>query len=455
MNLFIACAVLLTLLVVAWLVRALLKPKINDTVTESRLNVAIHKDQLAALEADLARGVISAQDFETTRDEIQLRLLEDTAVQAPEQAGDSKGYFWSPNRTALALSLTLPVLAVLLYWQLGTPQALIPAATQQAVTAQQIESMLAQLEKRLKDNPNNPKGWAMLGRSYKVLGRNDDALVAFQKAGDPAQLEPDTLVDYADLLAIQAQGNLQGQPLALVQQALQRDPQHPNALMMLGAAAFQKGDFAAAIAPWEKLLAMLEPGSPDAQQIAASIADARSRAGLGPKPTESQKAPTDKLPPVPAGTAAGGMTPEMIQQMVDRLAARLKDNPNDPQGWARLARAYKVLGRLDDALAAYPKTGKLLETDPDVMLQYADLLASKAKGQFDGQPRQLIEKALKLNATHPMALMMAGQDAYQRQQWEQAIAHWEKVLPLLPAGSDDAIQVSQEIQQARTHLNKP
>ncbi|GAB4398911.1 MAG: hypothetical protein OHK0048_11410 [Rhodoferax sp.] len=451
MNLFIACAALLTLLVVAWLARALLKPKLNDAVTEARLNIAIHKDQLAALEADLAQGAISAQDFETTRDELQLRLLEDANPSPSFQP--SRATLWTPQRTALALALTLPLLAFGLYWQLGSPQALLSPEAKQAAAARQVDAMVIQLEKRLKDNPNNPTGWAMLARSYKVLGRHDDARKAFENIGDPAQMSADTLVDYADLLAIQAQGQLQGKPLELVQIALAKDPQHPSALMMMGAAAYQKGDYAAAIAPLEKLLGLLEPGSPDAEQVNATLNEARQRAGLPMASASTPSQPADKLPPVKAD-AANAMTPEMIQQMVDRLAKRLQDHPDDTQGWARLARAYKVLGKLDEALAAYPKTGALLETNPDIMVQYADAMAMKA-GRFEDPSRQLIARALQRDPNHPMALMMAGQDAFQQGHWEQAIVHWEKVLPLLPAGSNDATLVAQEIQQARAKLKTP
>jgi cytochrome c-type biogenesis protein CcmH len=159
-----------------------------------------------------------------------------------------------------------------------------------------------------------------------------------------------------------------------------------------------------------------------------------------------------KLPPVPAGAAAG-MTPEMINQMVDRLAARLKDNPDDVAGWAKLARAYKVQGRVAEAEQAYAKTGKLLDSDPDLMTQYADLLATRANGDFKGKPLALINKALALNPKHPMALMMAGQAAYRATEYAKAIAYWETVLTILTPDSSDASQIKAEIADAKTKLN--
>jgi cytochrome c-type biogenesis protein CcmH len=459
MNLFIGIAALLTLLVVAWLVRPLLVSKIAHSISSNRLNTAIHRDQLAALEADLVRGVISQQDFEATRDELQLRLLDDTESfeASPVTVSNS---FWSGKRTALALGLSVPVLATGLYLQLGTPAAVDPVATAK-VGDQQIRQMIDTLAERLKANPDNPKGWAMLARSYKAVERFDDAAQAFEKAGDLVNKEPDLLVDYADVLAVKSNGNLEGKPMELVNKALAINPDHLMGLMIKGVAAYRRSDFKQAITQWEKLLTLLEPGSPDAQQIEADIADARTKAGLTKTPGSALIAPpnklgapaeeTGKLPPVPAGAAAG-MTPEMINQMVDRLAARLKDNPDDVAGWARLARAYKVQGRTAEAEQAYARTGKLLDTDPDLMMQYADLLATRTKGDFKGKPLALINKALSIAPKHPMALMLAGQAAYQVGDYGKAIGHWETVLTVLPAGSEDAKQVKSEIAQAKAKM---
>ncbi|MFZ4622746.1 MAG: c-type cytochrome biogenesis protein CcmI [Rhodoferax sp.] len=461
MNLFIGIAAVLTLLVVAWLVYPLLRSTTSaGGVSSKRLNAAIHRDQLLALQADLQRGAISLQDFEASRDELQLRLLDDTesfdAPIAPHQS-----YFWSAKRTAVLIGLSTPVLALGLYLQLGTPAAINPAATA-LVNDQQIKQMVDTLAARLKANPDNPKGWAMLARSYKVMGRFDEARQAFENIGALLNTEPDLLVDYADVLAMLAGGDLQGRPMALVNQALAINPQHPMGLMMTGVAAYRRADYPQAIAHWQKLLPLLEPGSSDAQQIEADIAEARAKAGMLAPQTALLPAParlnaaagaTGKLPPVPEA-AAQGMTPEMINQMVERLAARLKDQPDNVTGWAQLARAYKVQGRTDEAVQAYAKTGKLQDTDPDLMTQYADLLATRAKGDFKGMPMTLITKALAINPQHPVALMMAGQAAYRAADYARAISHWESVLKVLPAGSPDADQVKAEIADAKARLAK-
>ncbi len=453
MTAFIAIAVVLTLLALLWLVRPLLWPAAASAGVSSRgLNASIYRDQLEALERDLARGVISAQECEAGRDELQLRLLDDTDESpASHQAGNS---FWTGRRTAAVIALLLPLGAGGMYWWLGTPEAIDPVATQKA-NNDQVASMVDALAARLKANPDNPKGWAMLARSYKVMGRFAEAEQAFLKAGDLVNNDPDLLVDYADLLAVRNNNNIEGKPLELVTKALNLNPQHPMGLMMSGVAAYRRNDFKLAVSQWEKLLLVLDPGSPDAQQVEADIAEARSKAGMpavapgsiASKPP-SGATESGKMPPVDPA-AAGAMTPEKINQMIDALAAKLKANPSDLAGWARLAGAYKVQGRLPEAEQAFEKAGKLVDGDAGLLTQYADLLAMRTN-TLEGRPLALVNKALTIDPRHPMALMLAGTAAYRRSDYRLAISHWEKVLTVLPPGSRDAAQVEAEIADARS-----
>ena len=452
MTVFIAIAVLLTLLALAWLVRPLLWPANRVGVSAQRLNASIYRDQLEALERDLARGVISAADCEASRDELQMRLLDDTQEERPAARPAPGTSIWTGGRTAAVIALILPLGAAGMYWWLGAPQAINPAAAQKA-HQDQVGQMVDALAARLKANPDNPKGWAMLARSYKVMGKFAEAEEAFVKAGDLVNTEPDLLVDYADLLAVRANNNIEGKPLELVNKALALNPQHPMGLMMSGVAAYRRSDFKLAVAQWEKLLTLLDPDSPDAQQVEADIADARTKAGLPVAKTAPRANPggtgseAGKLPPVDPA-AAGAMTPEKINQMVDALAARQKANPDDLAGWARLAHAYKVQGRLAEAEEAYAKAGKLVDTDPDLLTQYADLLAMRTNS-LEGRPLALVNKALALNPKHPMALMLAANAAFRRADYVQAASYWETVLTVLPPGSPDAKQVEAEIADAR------
>ncbi len=453
MNAFIAIAALMTLLVIAWLAYPLLRLKTGSGISAERLNAEIHRDQLRALENDLARGVISQQDFETSRDELQLRLLDDTQnVEAP-QATPAHG-FLTAKGTSIVVSVAIPILAIGIYLQLGNPAAINPVPGGSRMSQDpQVQQMIDNLVAKLKANPDNPKGWAMLARSYVVMGKVDEAEATFQKVGDALNTDADIMVEYADLLAVKAGNNIEGRPLELVKKALNINPHHPMGLMMSGVAAYRRADFKAAVSEWEKLLAILEPGSPDAQQVEANVNDARAKAGMpligNATATGAATAPMAGAAPVPGDDAANAA---LANQMVERLANRLKDNPGDTAGWARLARAYKVQGKLKEAQDAYAKTGKLLETDTDVMLQYADLLAMNANGNLKGQPVTLVNQVLKLDAKNPMALMMAGQAAFQAADYAKAIQHWETVLSVLPAQSADAEQVRAEIASAKAKL---
>lgn len=276
MSIFIALAALLTLLTVAWLVLPLLRRPTGPGISSQRLNTAIYREQLDALDKDLAHGAISPADHEATRDELQLRLLDDTAEPQAAVAA-SPSALWSPQRTAGALIVLLPLLSAATYWTLGTPAALDPVKAQ-AVNQQQVEDMVKSLAARLQANPENREGWAMLGRSYSVMGRLPEAEEAFTKAGDVINQNPDLLVDFAEVLAQRADNRMAGRPVQLIEQALTIDPLHPSALMMSGVEAYQRSDFAGAVEQWEKLLTVLQPGSADAQMTQSNIDDARAQA---------------------------------------------------------------------------------------------------------------------------------------------------------------------------------
>ncbi len=129
------------------------------------------------------------------------------------------------------------------------------------MTPQQIEAMVTQLAERLKANPDDPKGWVMLGRSYKAMGRLAEAAEAYGKGESLVRENAGLLVEYAEALAMSGQTGFTGKPRELVAAALKLEPENGHALLLAGAAAMQAGDRAEALSHWEKLLPMVEPGS--------------------------------------------------------------------------------------------------------------------------------------------------------------------------------------------------
>ncbi len=274
MTPFLASATALIVVTAILLALPLLRrPKSSDTHAErSAANLAIFRDQLAELEHEREEGSLSAADFEQARTELQRRLLEE--VRPEEGAGKES----APSRkTAVLVILLLPLAGLLGYALLGNPAALDPAnrQPQHQVTAAQIEGMVEKLAQRLQQNPDDPKGWVMLARSYKMLGRYADSAEAYAKGFSLVENEPVLLADYAEMLAISSNG-FQGKPTELLNKALKLAPEDPQVLLLSGAAAGERGDFKAAVTHWEKALAQLEPGSEEAQAISAAIEQARA-----------------------------------------------------------------------------------------------------------------------------------------------------------------------------------
>jgi cytochrome c-type biogenesis protein CcmH len=184
---------------------------------------------------------------------------------------------------------------------------------------EQIEAMADGLRQRLETEPQNAEGWAMLGRSYSVLGRASDAVPAYRKAVELVPDDAGLLADLADSLAVTNNRQIAGEPMTFVQRALKIDPNQPKALSLAGTEAFLRGDFKAAAALWERILASQPADSPMAQQVRESINEARQRGGLpllvdGEMPkgvtaqAAPQAAPAAQEPATPAQPAAPGKT---------------------------------------------------------------------------------------------------------------------------------------------------
>ena len=141
-----------------------------------------------------------------------------------------------------------------------------------------------------------------------------------------------------------------------------------------------------------------------------------------------------------------------MESLVEKLAQRLAKNPDDPQGWSMLSRSYASMGRWDDAERAFMRIGPSIEKDPQMLASLAELLAQKTNGDFSGRPRELLVKALALDPSNMLALFLSGSDAMQSQRWADAVAHWEKLMPQLEPGSEDAQSIQSGIDQARTQM---
>lgn len=272
MTAFIIAAALLTLAILALLAYPLLRRKPAGAATQRQLNAAIYRDQLAELEGDFAEGSLSADDYAHDREALQRRLLEDAAeAEVPVAIGGGG------TRTALALLVLLPLGAAGLYAWLGTPAAMEPVVAQHAAGQDELERMVAGLAARQEKNPGDLNGWVMLGRSYKAFGRFDEAVKALERAMPLIEKDAALLAVYADTLAAQAGGNLEGKPRQIFERALKLDPDSVMALDLAGTAAYERKDFGAAAGYWERLRKLLPADSEYAKSLDAGIAEARAQ----------------------------------------------------------------------------------------------------------------------------------------------------------------------------------
>jgi len=245
-------------------------PKV--TADRKELNLSIFRDQLAGLEREKAEGILSESDFEQAKREVQRRLLEEIEPESTVPPSSAVSHHAS-RKIAIALLLLLPLLATVGYGLLGNPRALDPTQTSAPpkMTPEQISGMVASLAEKMKANPDDMQGWLMLARSYKTMGRYEEAAEAYGKAEKVINDDPELLASYAETAAMATGKGLKGKPAQLIARALKLDPQNPHALFLAGAAAMEAGDNKKGIAYWEALLPQVEPGSEIDQMLRSGI----------------------------------------------------------------------------------------------------------------------------------------------------------------------------------------
>ncbi len=274
MTSFLIAAGLLCLVVVALLFFFLLRRRGMVSDNRKALNAAVYRDQLTELASEHEEGSLEDADYAQARDEVQRRLLEDTAV-TPEVTDYAHG-----RKVAVAVLLALPVMAAGLYAWHGHPEAFDPQRAPQLVEQQQINAMVESLAAKLAKNPDDPEGWAMLARSYMNLDRPKDAVVAFSHLSAQMKDNPQLMVDYAEALAASGEENGMVKGFMLVQQALALEPGNAKGLFLAGGFAFAAQDYRKAAGYWEKLMPLLDPGSQDANFVLQNLNLARSKVHL-------------------------------------------------------------------------------------------------------------------------------------------------------------------------------
>lgn len=295
MTTFLLAALALTgaalLFVLPPLLRRTLEGETQRSATGADpLNLAVLRDQRRELERELAAGTLDPGSYRQALSELQARTAYEVGT-APAPGMAARALPERHPWTALALGLGLPALSMALYVLLGNPLALEPLnampaqANPHAVDAARIEAMVAQLAQRQRDNPDDAEGWKMLARSYNVLGRFNEAAKAYARLLELVPPDAGLYADYADTLGMAQNRSMQGEPERLAARALELDPDHVKALALAGSAAFERGDYAAAVARWQRIVALEPADSEFARATADSISEAKillERAGAAP-----------------------------------------------------------------------------------------------------------------------------------------------------------------------------
>jgi len=288
---WMVCAVLLLIALAFVLPPVLDRAKESDRKTEderTQANIAVYRDQLSELEADLRNGIVSEEQYAQDRVEIERRLLEDTTT--PKSKQKSITTTANARNTAYALGLALPAVAIIFYLNVGTPKSIgnenVATAPPQNTTAaeppqrsqEQIEANVAALAKRLQSNPSDAQGWAMLARSYSSMEKYGEAAGAYEKATELTPNNADLWAEYAFAAAMAGGRSLKGRPQELIDRALKIDPENAKALQLAGSAAFEAKDYERAIGYWEQVLKRVPPNSDIAQTITSRIDEAKQLA---------------------------------------------------------------------------------------------------------------------------------------------------------------------------------
>src|SRR5579859_921319 len=361
---------LLALATAALLVAPLLR-RSGDPLARSAFDLQIYREQLSELERDQERGVLPADQAEAARTEIHRRIL---------AAGEGEAAAPAPRRRPIALALVLglgmPVIAGGLYVTLGSP-ALPgrPFASRQSDPMFQMTALTDNLAARLAQAPDG-EGFRRLGQAYMALQRYVDAVAAFEHADRMGAADSAALSAWGEALVMSQEGMVVPAARRLFLRALKDDRDNPQARFYLGLAEAQIGDYAKAVAIWKDLEAASGADAPWLEALRQHIAEASKQGGFDPA-TIKPAAPESPADQSGAAAAIANMAPDQrdatIRSMVAGLAAKLKDKPDDFDGWMRLTRSYTVLHERDKGIDAARHAIKLQPKSVEAHLALAQL----------------------------------------------------------------------------------
>ncbi len=384
--------------VIAALARPILAQHPGDTSSAQEADLAVYRDQLAEIDADRERGLIDAAEAESARTELARRLLKRSELAEERfvaEQGAATGL--APATIAYITAITIPVLTIAVYLSLGSPSmpGMPQSARLQSAPAQaSIDELVAKVEAQLRATPEDGRGWDAIGPVYLRLRRFEDAANAFSQAIRLLGETPKRLKGFAEANVLANNGIVVEPARLAYERVLAEIPNDHESRFWLAMANEQEGKLDEAKKGYREVLADAPEGAPwktvvesrlaaIAKQIGGSAqTPAQDQSESGKSPSDATTNPKTAANPSPAVNDGAAKPPgptaddiaaakelskddqqAFINSMVEGLAGKLEDNPNDFEGWLRLVRAYSVLGRKDDADRALASARKSAEGD--------------------------------------------------------------------------------------------
>lgn len=370
---FLVMAALLLLAVVGALLRPLLGAKADaaaEPADRADYDLAVYRDQLVEVERDLERGLFTPEEAQAARLEVERRVL---SAAARSETGAPASSRRLRLAAALAVAVLIPAAAGGLYLELGAPGVGdVPLAGRQGGNVAEnhdMDKLVGELRARLERDPENANGWLLLARSSLAIGRMQEAAEAFGKAAELTNRAPEILAAWGETV-VMIDGNLvPPQARKLFEEALAGDPDESRARFYLGLAKAQSGDLQGALGDWTLLARASPPEAPWLPALTEQINRAAAELGqeppslapvAGPLPPPSAALPGPSQADIEATAAMSPAEREgLIRAMVERLAQRLGEAPDDRDGWLRLGRAYQVMGESAKAEEAFARAQAL------------------------------------------------------------------------------------------------
>jgi len=372
--------------VLGLMLRPLLAARAEANPDRAEFDIAVFKDQLAELARDHERGQLGEVEYAAARTEIERRLL---AAVHDDEAPDATPAATGGRATAAALALAVPLAALALYLHLGAPT--LPDRPFAARTdvggdtvshtdpsaAGTLSDMVAKLSRRLEKQPDDLDSWVLLARTLVETRAFDKASQAYANAVRLSERHPGLLAEHAEARLMAAGGKFTPIIHADFVEAFQADPALPKPWYYLGLDRAMGGNFRGAVEMWVDLIAISDVRALYLSAVRAQITKAARDGNFDAaeiKPTAKATQIAAALNKAAPGVGAPALSAEqrqavagmsdadrqaMIRSMVQRLADRLEENPDDRDGWLRLARAYEILGESEQAMQAQARAESL------------------------------------------------------------------------------------------------